>query len=167
MAGMQRTFKSERREYLGKQMVLSGIDFYSYPCTCWFHSYSVRLVISMNRAELRREKKKKYKTPTYNVTEEQLNLMIQQKLNEAMERKRDAIVEEVTNQSVALMLMLPMKVLMEDYWPKSYKQKMPKFIDRTLELYSKWQDNELNMKELEEELWESAGIRLESCKVED
>lgn len=123
--------------------------------------------MSMNRAELRREKKKKSKTPTYNVTEGQLNLMIEQKLNEAMERKRDAIVEEVTNQSVALMLMLPMKVLMEDYWPKSYKQKIPKFIDRTLELYSKWQDNKLDMKELEKELWESAGIRLESCKVED
>ena len=121
----------------------------------------------MNRAELRREKKKKSKTPTYNVTEEQLNLMIQQKLNEAMERKRDDIVEEVTNQSVALMLMLPMKVLMDDYWPKSYKQKMPNFINKTLELYDRWQNNQLDMKELEKELWESAGIRLESCKVED
>ena len=148
-------------------MVLSCIDIYRYPGAHWIPSYSLRLVISMNRAELRREKKKKSKTPTYNVTEEQLNLLIQQKLNEAMERKRDDIVEEVTNQSVALMLMLPMKVLIDDYWPKSYKQKMPNFINKTIELYSKWQNNELDIKKLEEELWESAGIRLEACKKED
>ena len=148
-------------------MVLSCINIYRYPGTRWIPSYSLRLVIGMNRAELRRQKKKNSKTPTYNVTKEQLESMVQQELNTAMERKKDAIVEEVTNQSVALMILLPMKVLIEDYWPKTYKQKLPGFIDKTMQYYSDWQDNKLDIEELKDFLWNEVGVKLESCKVED
>ena len=93
--------------------------------------------------------------------------MVQQELNTAMERKKNDIVDEVTNQSVALMILLPMKVLIEDYWPKTYKQKLPGFIDKTMQYYSDWQDNKLDIEELKDFLWNEVGIKVESCKVED
>lgn len=60
-----------------------------------------------------------------------------------------------------------MKVLMEDYWKKSYKQRLPEFIDKVLKYYEAWQDEELDISELNKELWDVVGIRLEGITIEE
>lgn len=127
----------------------------------------------MSRADYRRKNKEaqKAKTATYNLTKEQLDMMVKEKFelmyrNELDELKKD-IYEETVNDTLALLLCLPMKILKESYWPKSYKAKLPGFIDKILDLYSKWQNDEIDIEELKNELWEDVGIKLEGCIVEE
>lgn len=123
----------------------------------------------MTRAEIRRlnRERNKAETATYNFTQAQLDALIQEKIGKKLEESKREIYEETVNTTLALLLGLPMKVLMDDYWKKSYKKRIPEFIDKVLELYDKWQDDELDISELNQELWDVAGIRLESEKAED
>ena len=50
---------------------------------------------------------------------------------------------------------------MDHYWPKSYAKKIPEFTNYVLEYYERWQNGELDMDELKEDLWRYGGIRLE------
>lgn len=79
-----------------------------------------------------------------------------------------AIKEEITadavNTAMLLMLVLPMKVLMEDYWPKSYEKRIPEFTEKLLAKYNLWIDGKLDMEEMKKELWDYAGVRLEEVQ---
>lgn len=122
----------------------------------------------MTRAEIRRlnRERNKAETATYNFTQAQLDALIQEKIGKKLEESKREIYEETVNTTLALLLGLPMKVLMDDYWKKSYKKRIPEFIDKVLELYDKWQDDKLDISELNQELWDVAGIRLEGESVE-
>ena len=74
------------------------------------------------------------------------------------------IHEKVLNEVLSLLLVLPMEVLMDHFWPGSYKQKIPKFIDYVLEYYQKWSDGKLDMEDMKKDLWEYAGVRLEAVE---
>lgn len=116
----------------------------------------------MNRAERRRQEKqtKTAKTKTYNFTKDQLDKIIQDKMKEV---KREA-TEEAVNTAMVLLLTLPLEVLMDHYWPKTYAKRLPGFVDYVLRYYEMWQDGELDMDELREDLWKYGGIRLEAVK---
>lgn len=105
----------------------------------------------MNRAERKRQERErsKAKTVTYNLTKEQIDKM-----------KTDA-VEKAVNTAMVLLLALPLEVLMDHYWPKSYAKKIPEFTNYVLEYYRQWQDGELDMEELKKDLWEYGGVRFE------
>lgn len=122
----------------------------------------------MTRAEIRRlnRERNKAETATYNFTQAQLDALIQEKIGKKLEESKREIYEETVNTTLALLLGLPMKVLMDDYWKKSYKKRIPEFIDKVLELYDKWQDDKLDISELNQELWDVAGIRLGGESVE-
>lgn len=125
----------------------------------------------MSRADYRRKNREeqKKKTATYNLTREQMynimketfKLMYREELNAF----KQEIYEETVNDTLALLLCLPMKALKDNFWPKSYKQKLPGFINQVLFLYSQWQEEKLDIEKLKDELWESVGIRLEGCKI--
>ena len=122
----------------------------------------------MTRAEKRRLMKKdikQAKTPTYQFTKEQIDAMIQ----EEVEKKLNEIKEEVTEESIAtamvLLFTLPMNVLMDHFWQKSYGQKIPKFTEILLDYYQAWENGELDMDEMKERLWKYGRVRLE--QVED
>lgn len=117
----------------------------------------------MNRAERRRSQREqeKAKTATYNLTQAQLDAMIEQKIGERLRQLRQEAADEAINTAMVLMLTLPLEVLMDYYWKKSYARKIPEFMDHVLEYYQKWQDGELDMDELRKDLWEYGGIRLE------
>lgn len=102
----------------------------------------------MTRAERRRAEKSTGKKATYNLTEEQLEIMFQ-------EVKRDTV-----NELLVVLMALPMDVLMEDFWPKSCDKKIPKFTKKLLDKYSTWQNGDLDIEELKEKIWKLAGIRL-------
>lgn len=123
----------------------------------------------MTRAEIRRSKREQEKaqTATYNFTQAQLDALIQEKIGAKLEQSKQEIYEQTVNTTLALLLGLPMKVLIDDYWKKSYRQRIPGFIDKVLEYYDQWQDGKLDISKLNKELWDIAGIRLEGITVEE
>lgn len=105
------------------------------------------------RAELRRaqfELKKKEKV--YTLTQGQIEEIKKQTLNEAVDKV------------FLLMLAIPMEVLISDYWMKSAKKRIPKFIDDVLYLYKAYERGDITIEEMESDLKEFAGITLENIK---
>ena len=120
----------------------------------------------MNRAEMRRAARndKKSKTATYNFTQEQLDAVIHERIGEKMDELKKEATEEAVNIAMVLLLTLPLEVLMDHYWPKSYEKRIPGFVEHVLDYYRKWQDGEIDIEDLKEDLWTYAGIRLEAGK---
>ncbi len=117
----------------------------------------------MGRAERRRAQKneQKEKTATYNLTKAQLNAMVQEKIGEELQRVKEEATNDAINTAMILLLTLPLEVLMDYYWPKSYAKRIPEFTEHVLEYYERWQDGELDLDKLKEDLWEYGGVRLE------
>ena len=117
----------------------------------------------MNRAERRRAQREstKAKTATYNLTKEQLDKAVREGVKERIAEVKQQATDDAINTAMVLLLTLPLEVLMDHYWQKSYKQRLPKFTELVLEYYRRWQDGELDMDKLKEDLWEHGGIRLE------
>ena len=93
----------------------------------------------MSRAELRRkqrEQKKDNRTYTFAARElEQLEQRIRQeeqkKAKQMVLDKTKALATEI----LTMMLVIPTNVLIADYWQKSAKKRIPKFVDDCLNLY--------------------------------
>lgn len=117
----------------------------------------------MTRAETRRaiKQERKAKTATYNLTQAQLDAMIQEKIRDELARVKQEATDEAVNTAMVLLLALPLKVLMDHYWKKSYAKKLPEFTQHVLDYYAEWQGGELDLDKLREELWEYGGVRFE------
>ena len=116
----------------------------------------------MCRSEKRRlEREKKKGAVTYNFTQEQLDAYIESKVRDKIEQAKKEAIEEAINNAMLLLFVLPMEVLMDWYWPKTYARKIPEFTEHLLEYYQMWQRDELDMDKMKEDLWEYGGIRLE------
>ena len=81
----------------------------------------------MSRAEIRRAKKKerKEKTATYNFTRKQLDDTIREKFGEELRKAKQEASEKAVNTAMVLLLTLPLEVLMDHYWKKSYAARIP------------------------------------------
>lgn len=111
----------------------------------------------MTRAERRREEKKK--TVTYRLTAEELKSIRQQEF----EKARKMLAE--TNSKVAtdimkMMLVIPVNVLVSDYWIKSAKTKIPKFVEDCMSLYKAWETGAVDMDDMQKLAEEYSGIKL-------
>lgn len=117
----------------------------------------------MGRAEIRRTMKneKKAKTATYNLTKAQLDAMVREKIGEELERVKQEAMDNAVNTAMVLLFTLPLEVLMDHYWKKSYAKRIPEFTAHVLEYYEMWQNDELDMEKLKEDLWEYGHVRLE------
>ena len=117
----------------------------------------------MGRAEMRRlaKQKKKDKTKTYNFTKEQLDLAIREGVKKEIGKIKDEATNEAITTALILTLALPLEVLMDNYWKKSYAQRLPKFTEQILDYYSRWENGELDIEELKKDLWEYGGVRFE------
>ena len=124
----------------------------------------------MNRAEIRRleREKIKEKTRTYNLTKAQLDALVRERvlseLNDIKAKIKKEATEDAVNTAMVLMLTLPLKVLMDDYWSGEQLEQIPEFTDKVIEYYEKWQNGELDIDKLREDLWNYAGVRLEGEK---
>lgn len=116
----------------------------------------------MGRAERRRTQKleQKKKTVTYNLTRAQLDSMVREKISEELDRVKQEATDEAVNTAMILLLTIPLEVLMDHYWPKSYAKRIPEFTTHVLNYYEKWQNGELDMDKLKEDLWEYGGVKL-------
>lgn len=121
---------------------------------------------AMNRAERRRaaREQEKAKTATYNLTQAQLDAMIRERIGEKLRQVKQEATEEAVNTAMVLLLTLPLEVLMDFYWKKSYARRIPEFTEHVLDYYEKWQNGELDIEDLKKDLWEYAGIRLEESE---
>lgn len=117
----------------------------------------------MGRAERRRVEKseQKAKTATYNLTKAQLDAMVREMISGELSRVKQEATNEAVNQAMILLLTLPLEVLMDHYWQESYAERIPEFTEHVLEYYEKWQNGELDMDKLKEDLWVYGGVRLE------
>lgn len=121
----------------------------------------------MGRAELRRAAREKRKSEvTYNLTRAQLDAFVQEQIGRRIKEAKEEATSEAINQAIALLLTLPLEVLMDHYWPKSYEKRLPGFVDKVIEYYEMWQDGKLDMDKMKEDLWQYGGVRLEPEKVE-
>jgi hypothetical protein len=120
----------------------------------------------MNRAERRRVEREalKSKTKTYNLTQEQLNKAVRDGVGKEIQKIKQEATDEAINTAMILLLTLPLTVLMEHYWQKSYAQRLPKFTELLLDYYERWQRDELDMEEMKRNLWEYGGVRLEESE---
>ena len=116
----------------------------------------------MGRAERRRTQKleQKEKTTTYNLTKAQLDAMVRKKIGDELTRVKQEATDDAVNTAMVMLLTLPLEVLMDHYWTKSYAKRIPKFTERVLEYYERWQNGELDMEKLKEDLWEYGGVKL-------
>lgn len=105
----------------------------------------------MNRAE-RRRSGVKGKVRTYTLTDVEIAKIKQEAIDEAI------------NTAMTLLFVLPMEVLMDNFWKKTYAKKIPEFTEYLLEYYRMWQDNELDINKMKEDLWVYGGIRLEESE---
>ena len=110
----------------------------------------------MGRAERRRAQKlaQKEKTATYNLTKAQLDAAVREQVGKELERIKQEAMDDAINTAMVLLLTLPLEVLMDHYWTKSYAKRIPKFTELVLEYYERWQNGELDMEKLKEDLWE-------------
>lgn len=120
----------------------------------------------MSRAERRRQERdsRKAKTATYNLTREQLDNAVKDEIGFEMQRVKQEATDEAVNTAMILLLTLPLEVLMDFYWKKSYAKRIPEFTSHVLDYYEKWQNGDLDMDKLKEDLWEYGGIRLDEEK---
>lgn len=123
----------------------------------------------MSRQQRRHAERKnqKYKTATYNLTKSQLDNAVKDSAKSELEKAYQDGINEGVNQAMILLLTLPLEVLMDFYWRKSYAKKIPEFTQHVLDYYAEWQNGELDLEELKKDLWEYGGVRLEATENEN
>lgn len=104
---------------------------------------------------------KKAKTATYNLTKAQLDAMVHERIQNELASLKEEATNDAVNTAMILLLTLPLEVLMDHYWQKSYTKRIPQFTEYVLEYYERWQNGELDMDKLKEDLWEYGGVRLQ------
>lgn len=116
----------------------------------------------MNRAERRRKERdeRTSREATYHVTKAQIEALAMEIMKEKIEKTKEEATADAVNTAMTLLLTLPMEVLMDHFWPKSYAKRIPKFTELVLSYYRKWQDGELDMDKMRADLWEFGGVKL-------
>lgn len=104
----------------------------------------------MNRAEIRRMAKKNNKrTKTYTLTGEQIEKL-----------KKDT-VQRAIDVSRALMIAIPCNILANEYWEKTAKKRMDKFMAECESLYESMEAGVISLNELIQDTAELSGIKSE------
>ena len=122
----------------------------------------------MDRAGKRRAKKEenKKKTVTYNLTKAQIDREIEKSIG----KKLEEIKMESTDAAMVLTLTIPIKVLVEYYWKdlsrEELKEETSIFAERMVDYYESWQNGEIDILKLKNELWDLTGIKIESADYE-
>lgn len=117
----------------------------------------------MSRQQMRAAKRKetKNRTATYNLTKNQLNGAIKTAAKREIEEAYQRGLADGARRSFMLMMAIPVKILMDNYWRKTYKKRLPRFVDEVLSCFSRWQNEEITTEELKQILWEYGGVKLE------
>ena len=118
----------------------------------------------MNRARRRmaeREAKKNKANQNNYTLPDNLDKALKRGIDKEIHRVREEAFDDAINVAMILLLTLPLKVLMDKYWKKSYVQRLPQFTEYVIEYYQRWQNGEIDIEDLKQDLWEYGGVRLE------
>lgn len=99
------------------------------------------------------------KAKTFIMTAEELEKIRMQEFNRAKKLLLDKN-DDLAEQILQMMLVIPTNVLIADYWPKSAKQRIPEFVESCMSLYQAWEQGVVTMTEMQELTEEYAGIKL-------
>lgn len=118
----------------------------------------------MSRAERRRYKKEEEKkTKIYTLTAYELEQLEQRIRKEEQQKAKRLVLERVNDiaeQIQTMMLVIPTNVLIADYWQKSAKKRIPKFVEDCISLYEAFIKGTVKMSEMAKLTEEYAGIKL-------
>lgn len=122
----------------------------------------------MTRAERRRaEKAAKKKPATYNMTIDQVNALVKERINDDIEGIKQEVwerTEEATNKLTTILFGLPCIILREHYWKKAPDKKFIEFAEHLMRYYQAWQNNEITDEWIKTQLWDIAGIAFEESE---
>ena len=114
----------------------------------------------MSRAEIRRARREENKKKaTFVMTEEEIMKIRKQEYDRArktIHEKSDQIAEGI----LKMMIVIPTNVLINDYWQKTAKKRIPQFVEDCLSLYKSWVEGNVSMEEMQNLTEEYAGIKL-------
>jgi hypothetical protein len=83
-------------------------------------------------------------------------------MREIARKEAEKIESVALEKSFLYMLAIPMNVLVNDYWQKSAKQRIPKFIEEVMSLYESVQAGVVTDQELANLLYELSGVKIEA-----
>lgn len=117
----------------------------------------------MSRQQMRAAKRKeaKNRTATYNLTKNQLSGAVKTAAKREIEEAYQRGLADGARQSFMLMMAIPVKTLMDNYWKKTCKKRLPRFVEEMLSCFSEWQNEEIETEELKQILREYGGVKLE------
>lgn len=113
----------------------------------------------MNRAERRRQGRETETAPVYKMTVEQLKQFRDQEFERARKILADTNVK-VAADIMRMMLVIPVNVLVSDYWQKTARTRIPKFVEDCMNLYKAWETGAVDMEDMQKLAEEYSGIRL-------
>ena len=121
------------------------------------------------RAEMRRISRQKEKDSKvrYNFTAEEVDNLVKKRAEKMLEEIYDEAVEEAMGMAMVLLLTVPLTVLKESYWQKTYKKRLPIFADQVIDMLNKCENDEINIENLREKIWEDARIRIDRDFVDE
>lgn len=116
----------------------------------------------MSRAERRRKDREASKAnKTYTLTKAQLENAVKEGVEREIQKAKKQATDEAIGTVLTLLLTIPLEVLMDHYWQKTYAKRLPQFTQYVLDYYDRWERGELDMEELKKDLWEYGGVKLE------
>lgn len=77
-------------------------------------------------------------------------------------KKADELQRIAKEKAFLYMLAIPLNVLVNDYWEKSAKKRIPKFIEDVISLYEAVQEGVVTDEQLADLLYEYAGVKIEA-----
>lgn len=85
---------------------------------------------------------------------------------ESANKKADELQRIAKEKAFLYMLAIPLNVLVNDYWEKSAKKRIPKFIEDVISLYEAVQEGVVSEQQLADLLDEYAGVKIEADWLE-
>lgn len=118
----------------------------------------------MSRAELRRKQKEQQKqNKTYTLTALELEQLEQRIRREEQQKAKQILLDktkELANQILVMMLVIPTNVLINDYWQKTAKKRIPKFINDCMNLFEAFTGGVVKMSEMVELTEQYSNVKL-------
>lgn len=112
---------------------------------------------------------KKAKTATYNLTQAQLDALVNEAAAIVFEKRLQEIKDKATDEAIltamTLTFAIPIRVMKEKYWKKASKEKLAVFAEEMLDIFWDVQDGKIGFEELAEDLYRDAGIKFEEEEV--
>lgn len=81
---------------------------------------------------------------------------------ESSNKKADELQRIAKEKAFLYMLAIPLNVLVNDYWEKSARKRIPKFIEDVISLYEAVQEGVVTDEQLADLLYEYAGVKIEA-----